>query len=48
VWRDFGYQNTYEPEIRGKHLRGLGPFQFDAEGYKRNLIQAFGTLNAAI
>src|SRR5215472_10198026 len=37
VWRDFGYQNTYEPEVHGDHLRALGPFHFNLEAYRKNL-----------
>lgn len=48
VWRDFGYQSTAEPEIRGEHLKGLGPFEFGLEDYKRNLIHALDTLNASL
>jgi len=46
VWRDFGYQNTYEPEIHGEHLRALGPFHSDLDGYRKNLIRTLGTLGA--
>ena len=35
----------YEPEIQGDHLRALGPFHFNLEGYRNNLIQALGTLS---
>jgi hypothetical protein len=48
VWKDFGYQNTYEPEIHGDHLKDSGPFQFGLEGYRKNLIQALGTLNVSL
>jgi hypothetical protein len=48
VWRDFGYQNNYEPEIHGEYLRGLGPFEFDLDDYKKKLNRALETLNAAL
>lgn len=40
VWQDFGYQNNYEPEIHGEHLKNLGPFEFDLSDYKNKLIGA--------
>jgi hypothetical protein len=40
VWRDFGYQNNYEAEIHGEHLKNLGPFEFDLVDYKSKLIHA--------
>jgi len=47
VWQGFGYQNTYEPEISGEHLRNLGPFQFDLDDYRNKLIQALSTLKVS-
>lgn len=38
IWKDFGYQNNYEPEIHGEHLKRLGPFEFGLEDYKRSLF----------
>lgn len=46
IWKDFGYQNNYEPEIHGEHLKRLGPFEFDLEDYKSRLIYALDTLSA--
>jgi hypothetical protein len=40
VWRDFGYQNNYEPKIDGEHLKSLGPFEFDLTDYNQKLIGA--------
>jgi hypothetical protein len=40
VWRDFGYQNNYEAQVAGEHLKSLGPFEFDLGDYKNKLIGA--------
>jgi hypothetical protein len=45
-WRDFGYQNNYEPEIHGVHLKNLGPFEFDLSDYKSKLSHALEMLKA--
>ena len=47
LWRDFGYQNNYEPEIHGQHLKELGPFEFDLSDYKNKLIRALDILKAS-
>jgi len=44
VWRDFGYQNTYEPHIHRDYLGRLGPFEFDFDEYKTKLIHALDML----
>jgi hypothetical protein len=44
VWRDFGYQNDHEAEIRGEHLKNLGPFEFDLSDYKNKLMGALETI----
>jgi len=46
--QDFGYQNNYEPEIHGQHLKELGPFEFDLGDYKSKLIRALDILKASI
>jgi hypothetical protein len=48
VWRDFGYENNYEPEIRGEHMKNLGPFEFDLGDYKSKLIRALDILKAPL
>jgi hypothetical protein len=48
LWRDFGYQNDYEPDIRGEHLRNLGPFEFDLSEYRTKLIQALEMIKAPL
>jgi len=40
VWRDFGYENTYEPEVHKEKLEGLGPFEFATDEYERELLEA--------
>jgi hypothetical protein len=40
LWRDFGYQNNYEPQIHGEHLKPIGPFEFDLDDYKSKLMSA--------
>ena len=46
LWRDFGYQNNYEPEIHEAHLKDLGPFEFDLDDYKSKLTRALDMLKA--
>ena len=46
IWKDFGYQNMYKPQIHGEHLRRLGPFEFGLEDYKAAPLQASDALNA--
>jgi hypothetical protein len=48
IWSDFGYQNVYEPEIRGEHLKQLGPFTFDFADYKEKMCRALETLRAPL
>ena len=46
IWQDFGYQNNYELEIRGEHLKSLGPFEFELGDYKSKLIRGLEMLKA--
>jgi hypothetical protein len=48
LWREFGYQNNYEPEIHDEHLKNIGPFVFDLNDYKRKLIRALETINTSL
>ncbi len=34
VWRDFGYQNTYEEDIERESFADVGPFYFDKHRYE--------------
>ena len=47
-WRDLGYQNNYEAEIYGEHLKRLGPFELDLENYKTKLIRGLDMLKAPL
>lgn len=40
VWRDFGYENNYEPGVRKEGYEGVGPFAFDRAEYERALKRA--------
>jgi hypothetical protein len=40
VWRDFGYENTYEDIVQFKKLMHLGPFQFSLESYQKTIESA--------
>jgi len=46
IWKDFGFQNSHESEIRFEKLSDLGPFQFDIESYRRRLSGAVTLLRA--
>ncbi|HET6928712.1 MAG TPA: hypothetical protein VFI45_00200 [Candidatus Acidoferrum sp.] len=46
IWKDFGFQNNYEPEIHFEKLGDLGPFHFNIEGYRRRLSEAVTLLKA--
>jgi hypothetical protein len=48
LWRDFGYQNTYEPEIHGAHLKDFGPFEFELSDYRSKLSHALELLKAPL
>jgi hypothetical protein len=48
LWRDFGYQNNYEPEIHGEHLKNLGPFEFNLSDYKNRLIHALEMIKTSL
>ncbi|MGH9744431.1 MAG: hypothetical protein ACRD51_18980 [Candidatus Acidiferrum sp.] len=47
-WRGFGYQNNYEPQIHGEHLKTLGPFEFDLKDYESKLIQALDAMKSPL
>jgi hypothetical protein len=46
TWKDFGFQNNYECEIRSEKLKDLGPFHFDVKSYRRILSEAVTLLKA--
>jgi hypothetical protein len=37
VWRDFGWQNDYEPGVDLDMFKGVGPFHFEASQYEAQL-----------
>jgi hypothetical protein len=45
VWRDFGYQNDYEPFDQAYLFAGVGPFTFDRHAYARALEEFRSSLN---
>lgn len=40
IWRDFGYENNYEGEVRADGFEDLGPFVFDRSEYENVIKQA--------
>ncbi len=44
TWRDFGYENNYEPQVHHEGLESLGPFVFGLDSYRRSLQNALELL----
>lgn len=45
VWKDFGYENDYAPEMSDfVSYREVGPFLFDKERYRRLFSERLGPL----
>jgi hypothetical protein len=40
VWKAFGYENTYEEDVRLDDYSKVGPFTFDAAAYEHTLLEA--------
>lgn len=40
IWRDFGYENNYEEEVRTEGYEKLGPFVFERTEYTRAIRKA--------
>jgi hypothetical protein len=40
IWRDFGYQNTYDDTIRFEDYEDVGPFTFNATEYHNEMTKA--------
>jgi hypothetical protein len=40
VWRDFGYENDYEENMRLDEYKQVGPYMFDWKEYESVLLQA--------
>jgi hypothetical protein len=43
-WENFGYENTYEAEVRFDDYAALGPLTFDAVDYEGMLLEAVANL----
>lgn len=44
TWEDFGYENTYEENVRRDEYAAVGPFTFNAVSYERTLEEAWHRL----
>ena len=44
VWKDFGFENDYEENIRLDEFRHIGPYTFDWKEYESVLLQAIDRL----
>lgn len=44
VWKDFGFENDYEENIRLDEYKDIGPFTFDWKEYESTLLQAIDNL----
>jgi len=44
IWKAFGYENTYESDVRLSDYAGLGPFTFDVLSYERLFSEAIDRL----
>jgi hypothetical protein len=47
IWKNFAYENNYEPEIDFREYESVGPFQFDGADYERTLREGMDTLKTA-
>ena len=44
-WRDFDYENNYEPKFNDDKLSSLGLFEFDADQYCETIRSALETID---
>jgi len=44
VWKDFGFENSYEKTVELSNYEGVGLFMFDIAFYENELIQAIDKL----
>jgi hypothetical protein len=44
MWKNFGYENTYENDVKLSDYADVGPFAFDAAAYQALLSQAIERL----
>jgi hypothetical protein len=45
IWRNFGYENTWEEIVRVEKLRDIGPFRFPLASYRKAIEAAAELLN---
>ena len=45
VWRDFGYQNNYMPDVDLENYQDVGPFEFDLSDYYQVISSALEISN---
>jgi hypothetical protein len=45
VWKDFGFQNSYMPEVDYEDYDGIGPFAFNATEYYETMSSALKLIN---
>lgn len=44
VWKDLGFENNYEENIRLDEYKRIGPYTFEWKQYESALLQAIGNL----
>lgn len=44
VWKDFGFENNYEENIRLDEYTDVGPYSFDWRLYERTLLEAIDAI----
>lgn len=44
IWKEFGYENNYEPEVDLEKYARVGPFAFDAAEYEKVLSEGLERL----
>jgi hypothetical protein len=47
VWKDFGFENNYEENIRLEEYKHIGPYTFNWKQYESALLQAVDNLKQA-
>jgi hypothetical protein len=45
IWRNFGYENTWEEIVRFEQLKDIGPFRFPLVSYRKTIEGAVALLN---
>jgi len=44
IWKSFGYENNYEPDLRLDNYKQIGPYTFDYKEYESVLLRAIADL----